>query len=189
MPFDVRPYTPGDFPALADLFGRGGASNGCWCMYWRLGPRYHQRDRMENQRDRSGIASGLLAYEGSLAVGWCELAPRADFPWLATIRRLDPVDDLPVWSLPCFYIRRSHRGHGVTRALIQAAVKITREAGAPALEAYPIDTSVPGHTRNLFPGVASTFIECGYDEVARRAPFRPIMRRSLLHAEPRAVDR
>ena len=186
---DVRPYTPDDFPALADLFGRAGASNGCWCMYWRLGPRYHERDRAENKRDRSGIASGLLAYEDSLAVGWCELAPRTDFPWLATVRRLDPVDDLPVWSVPCFYVRRSHRGRGVTRALIEAAVRTAREAGAPALEAYPIDTSVPGHTRNLFLGVASTFAECGFEEVARRAPFRPIMRHSLLRPEPRATDR
>jgi GNAT superfamily N-acetyltransferase len=181
---DVRPYTPGDFPALADLFGRAGASNGCWCLYWRLGPRYHERDRAANRRDRSELTSGLLAYEDSLAVGWCELAPRADFPWL--VRRLDPVDDLPVWSLPCFYIRRSHRGRGVTRALIEAAVKITGAAGAPALEAYPIDTSVPGHTRNLFPGVASTFAECGFVEVARRAPYRPVMR---LRTEPRAADR
>jgi hypothetical protein len=23
--------------ALEVLFGKGGASNGCWCMYWRIG--------------------------------------------------------------------------------------------------------------------------------------------------------
>jgi GNAT superfamily N-acetyltransferase len=103
-------------------------------------------------------------------VGWCELAPRTELPWLDRVRRLEAVDDLPVWSLPCFYVRRSHRGRGVTRALVEAAVKITRAAGVPALEAYPIDTSVPGHTRNLFPGVASTFTECGFAEVARRTP-------------------
>lgn len=178
MPLDVRPYTTDLFPALADLFGRAGASNGCWCMYWRLGPRYRDRDRAENKRDRAATASGLLAFEDSLAVGWCELAPRADLPWLAKARYLEPVDDLPVWSVPCFYIRRSHRGRGVARALIGAAVHVALAAGAPAVEAYPVDTSIPGHTRNLFPGVASAFTESGFTEVARRAPYRPIMRRS-----------
>jgi len=27
---------------------------------------------------------------------------------------------------------------------------VAASAGAPALEAYPVDTAVPGHTRNLF---------------------------------------
>jgi hypothetical protein len=30
-------------------------------------------------------------------------------------------------------------------------------AGAPVLEAYPVDTSVPSHTGNLFPGIAAVF--------------------------------
>jgi hypothetical protein len=33
----------------------------------------------------------------------------------------------------------------------------THSAGALALVAYPIDASTPDHTRNLFPGIASTF--------------------------------
>jgi hypothetical protein len=35
----VRALTLECWPALEDLFGRAGASNGCWCMYWRIGPR------------------------------------------------------------------------------------------------------------------------------------------------------
>jgi hypothetical protein len=33
----------------------------------------------------------------------------------------------------------------------------THGAGVLALVACPIDTSTPDHTRNLFPGIASTF--------------------------------
>jgi hypothetical protein len=40
MDFTVRAVTSAQWPALEDLFGRSGASNGCWCMYWRIGPRY-----------------------------------------------------------------------------------------------------------------------------------------------------
>jgi len=178
----VKPLGPEQWLALEDLFGRAGASNGCWCMYWRIGPAYRDRPRADNKHDLhalavSGPPAGLLAFDGDLAVGWCELAPRADLPWLAANRFFKPVDGLPVWSLPCFYVRRTHRGQGVTGALIDAAVEATAAARAPALEAYPVDAAAPGHTGNLFRGVASPFAEHGFTVVARPKPDRPIMRR------------
>jgi len=184
MDLTVRPVTAGQWPALEDLFGRAGASNGCWCMYWRIGPRYRDRPREDNKRDlerlaRSRQPPGLLAFDGGNCVGWCELAPRADLDWLARGRHFRPVDDLPVWSLPCFYVRRTHRRQGVMGTLIAAAVGVATAAGAPALEAYPVDTAVPGHTRNLFLGVASVFAEHGFQVVARRQPDRPVMRKVL----------
>src|SRR5215470_5476905 len=77
----VQALTPDLWPALEDLFGNWGASNGCWCMYWRLGGAYRGR-REENKRAlrnivRSGFPPGLLAFHGKLAVGWCQLTPRA----------------------------------------------------------------------------------------------------------------
>lgn len=180
----VSPLTPELWPALEDLFGRAGASNGCWCMYWRIGPRYHERPREENRHDlrrltESGVSPGLLAFDGDRCAGWCELAPRAELAWLAHTRAFQPVDDLPVWSVPCFYIRRTHRRQGIMGMLIEAALSVAAAAGAPALEAYPVDTAVEGHTRNLFMGIASVFAEHGFREVARRSPYRPVMRRDL----------
>jgi GNAT superfamily N-acetyltransferase len=180
----VSPLTSERWPALEDLFGTSGASNGCWCMYWRLGPRYHERPRQDNKRDLQRLAAsdrapGLLAFDGEICAGWCELAPRAELEWLAHARHLQPVDGLPVWSVPCFFIRRTHRGQGVMAALIEAAVEASAVAGAPALEAYPIDTSVPGHTGNLYTGIASVFARQGFEVVARRKPDRPIVRKHL----------
>jgi hypothetical protein len=62
-------------------------------------------------------------------------------------------------------------------ALIDAAADAAAAAGAPALEAYPVDTAVPGHSRNLFLGVASVFAQHGFHVVARRQPDRPMMRK------------
>ena len=194
MDLTVEPLTIGQWPALEDLFGRAGASNGCWCMYWRIGPRYRDRPRAANRDDlrdlaASGPPPGLLAFDsdgdsdghrdGAVAVGWAELAPRADLEWLGRARYLQPVDDLPVWSLPCFYVRRTHRDRGVMGALIEAAIGVAAAAGAPALEAYPVDTQAPGHSRNLFPGTAPAFARHGFEVVARRTPDRPMMRRNL----------
>jgi len=196
MDLTIRPLTAEQWPALEDLFGTTGASNGCWCMYWRIGPRYRSRPRTDNKADLArlakagsagaagaagapGTAPGLLAFDGGVAVGWSELAPRADLGWLARTRYLQPPDDLPVWSVPCFYVRRTHRGRGVTDALITAAISAAAAAGAPALEAYPVDIALPGHTGNLFTGIASTFARHGFGVVARHKPDRPVMRRTL----------
>ena len=187
MDFMVEPVTAERWPALEDLFGRSGGSNGCWCMYWRIGPRYRDRPRADNKDDLrrlavSGRPPGLLAFDGDRAVGWCELAPRAELGWLARARYLEPVDDLPVWSVPCFYVRSSHRGRGVMDALIEAALPAAASAGAPALEAYPVDTTVPSHTGNVFPGIAAAFARHGFQVVARRKPDRPVMRKILEQA-------
>jgi len=179
----VQALTPDLWPALEDLFGKWGASNGCWCMYWRLGGAYRGR-REENKRAlrnivRSGFPPGLLAFHGKLAVGWCQLTPRAAIPWLDHMRWFQRVDALPVWSISCFFVRRSHRRQRVMTHLIFAALKAAKRTGAAALEAYPIDTDVPNSTSNTFTGTASTFRRAGFKEVARRAPARPIMRHDL----------
>src|SRR2546430_16973130 len=108
MDLTVSPLTSGRWPALEDLFGQAGASNGCWCMYWRIGPRYRDRPREENKRNleqlaRSGEPPGLLALAGDLAVGWGQLPPRAGLDWLARGPYPRPGDALPVQAGPRFY--------------------------------------------------------------------------------------
>lgn len=64
-------------------------------------------------------------------------------------------------------------------ALIEAALPTAATAGAPALESYPVDTTVPSHTGNLFPGIAAAFARHGFEVVTRRKPDRPVMRKLL----------
>jgi GNAT superfamily N-acetyltransferase len=179
----IRPLTPNLWPELEDLFGELGACNGCWCMYWRIGSAYHKRPRARNKAAfhevvRNGPPPGLLAFDGNLAVGWCQLTPRDALPWLDRAWRLKRVDDLPVWSLSCFYIRKNYRKRGVTSALIAGALNIAKSAGAPALEAYPLDANLTPSSSST--GFASTFTRAGFKIIARRTPPRPIMRRNLI---------
>ena len=74
MKLTIRPLTPGLWPALEDLFGKSGASSGCWCMYWRLGSDYYKRPREKNKVAfrsivKRGPPPGLLAFDGDVAVG------------------------------------------------------------------------------------------------------------------------
>ena len=188
MKLTIRPLTPDLWPAFEDLFGKNGASYGCWCMYGRIGSAYRRRPREENKAGfreivERGPPPGLLAFQGDLAVGWCQVTPRDCVPWLDRLWRLARVDDLPVWSLSCFYIRIGYRRKGVCTALIGAALEAAREAKAPALEAYPFDAEVSPSASGT--GYASTFARAGFEIVARRAPARPIMRYDLRTAQGR----
>ena len=182
MKLIIRPLTPDLFPALVELFGTQGPVSRCWCMYWRMGDSYRKRPPKKNKAEfqalvKHGPPPGLVAFEGELAVGWCQLTPRAALPWLDRAWRLKRVDDLPVWSLSCFYIRKGYRKKGVTTALIKAAITAAKEAGAPALEAYPLDGDLSPSSTST--GYASTFARLGFKTVARHFAPRPIMRYEL----------
>src|SRR5215813_11747416 len=134
-------------------------------MYWRLGGAYREAPRGANRKAlrkivKRGSPLGLLAFDGDLPVGWCQLTPRSAVPWLDRTWRLKPVDDVPVWSLSCFYVRIGYRRRGVTSALIAAALKAAKRAKAPALEAYPLDADLTPSASGT--GFASTFARAGF---------------------------
>ena len=180
----IRPLRPDLWPALEDLFGSSGACNGCWCMYWRIGSAYHKRAREKNRSEfqtivEKGPPPGLLAFDGDRAVGWCQLTPRDDLPWLNRARFFERVDDVPAWCVSCFYVRRGFRRQGVMSALVSAALTAAKRANAAVLEAYPVDTAQAESTSNVFTGTISTFTRAGFKPVARRIAYRPIMRHDL----------
>jgi GNAT superfamily N-acetyltransferase len=175
----IRPLTPDLWPALEDLFGENGACNGCWCMYPRIGSAYRKRPRIKNKRAFQAIVMqgpppGLLAFDDGVCVGWCQLTPRDDIPWFDRIRHLERVDDVPVWSISCLYIRLGHRRRGVSTALVSAAIRVAKRSHARALEAYPFDAALSPSSSST--GCATTFARLGFKIVARRIPARPIMR-------------
>ena len=182
MTLIIRPLSADLWPALEDLFGENAACNGCWCMYWRIGAAYRKRERGKNKAAlrnivRAGPPPGLLAFDDVVPVGWCQLTPRDALPWLDRTWRLKRVDDLPVWSLSCFYVRKGYRKRGVTTALITASLEAAKRAGACALEAYPLEAKLTPSASHT--GYASTFTRAGFRTVACRVPARPIMRHDL----------
>jgi hypothetical protein len=87
MKFRIRPLTPDLWPALEDLFSENWPCGGCWCMYWRIGNTYRKQPGKTNQAAfrevvKKGPPPGLLAFDGGLAVGWCQLTSRDALPWL-----------------------------------------------------------------------------------------------------------
>ncbi len=134
---------------------------------------------------KAGHVAGLLAYAGAAPVGWIAIEPRSAYPRLARSRVLAPVDERPVWSITCFFVARSHRGKGLTRTLVEAAVRHARSRGGRIVEAYPVDPGGDVSDARMYHGAASTFRALGFEEVARRSRTRPIVRKALRGAATR----
>ncbi|MDD5467677.1 MAG: GNAT family N-acetyltransferase [Anaerolineales bacterium] len=190
MGLSFHPVTPERWGDLETLFGKRGATGGCWCMWWRQARSEYDANKGEGNRQAlkaiidSGEVPGILAYHGKQPVGWCSLAPRTTFSALERSRVLKRVDDQPVWSIVCFFIAPSHRRQGVTLGLLQAAVEYARQQGAAILEGYPVEPK-EGQTADVFAftGLASAFKKAGFVEVLRRSPTRPIMRYVIREGE------
>jgi GNAT superfamily N-acetyltransferase len=180
---NFQPLTAASWTDLEKLFGPRGACCGCWCMYWRL-PR-SQFDAQQGERNRLSLRGivdigrnpGILAFRDGNPVGWCSIAPREEFPTLARSRILKPVDDLPVWSVVCFFVSKPERHQGLTVELLKAAVSFAASRGARVVEGYPVEPRA-GKSPDVFAytGLSSAFLQAGFTEVARRSATRPIMR-------------
>jgi GNAT superfamily N-acetyltransferase len=184
----VRPLTPARWPDLEALFGPKGAYGGCWCMFFRR-PRSEWSagcadDGTGNKRAFKKIATagdvpGLIAYVGGVPAGWIAIAPREEYGGLARSRTLQPIDDLPVWSVTCFYVARPYRKQGITVALLEAAAKFVKRRKGPALEGYPSDPKARWPDAYAYQGTVSVFRKAGFVEVKRVSKGRAIMRRDL----------
>jgi len=185
----VQPLTPDRWADFEALFGPRGAYGGCWCMFFRLPRKEYTAGCADqgagNRRAmralvKRGATPGLLAYDGELPVGWCALAPREEYGGLARSRIAKPIDDLPVWSVTCFYVARTHRRRGVTVALLRAAAKHVAAHGGRILEGYPTTGSTGAWADvTAYHGTVAAFAKAGFKEVARPSKTRAVMRRTL----------
>jgi GNAT superfamily N-acetyltransferase len=145
---EVVPATPDRWDDVVAILGRGsgGDDRGCWCQ----APRgfdsggYGASEPGERRRLlRSQLAeeppAGMLAYVDGEVAGWCGFGVRPRLPRLERSRTIPKVDEKPVWSILCFNVRPGFRRRGVAGALLAGVVDYARRAGAPGVEAYPID--------------------------------------------------
>lgn len=187
-----EPLTPGRWKDFVALFGPRGACGGCWCTWARLTHSEYKAASPAARKARirrmvgSGEPPGLLAYDGDTPVGWVAVGPRESFRRLETSRVLAPVDTRPTWSTPCFFVAGTHRGRGLTVALLRAACIWAASRGATLVEGYPVD---PRGKRQaaafVWPGLPQAFAAAGFREVARRSPARPLVRRAVRAPKPR----
>lgn len=93
---------------------------------------------MEHLVDAGEIPGILLYQDDGEPIAWCSVAPRGEYASLNRSPVLKPLDEVPVWSIVCFYVAKSHRRQGVLEALIRAAVEYVGERGGRIVMRYHI---------------------------------------------------
>jgi GNAT superfamily N-acetyltransferase len=181
-----HPLTPERWHDFEELFGKNGAYGGCWCMWWRTTRREFEAQKGDGNRRAlkalvdAGHVPGILGYDAGRAVAWCSVAPRETLASLERSRVLKRLDEKSVWSIVCFYVAKSHRGGGVMRGLIRAAVDHVARSGGTIVEAYP---TVP-RSRSVAPvssymGFPDAFADVGFVECARPSTAKCMMRYTI----------
>ncbi|WP_022881739.1 GNAT family N-acetyltransferase [Gryllotalpicola ginsengisoli] len=173
MTVEVVPATAERFEDLATIIGPSTpGGDACWCLSCRLtssensrlvGP---QREEKVRELTRQPVVPGLLAYVDGEVAGWVNTGPRAAIGRLQRSRTILPVDDVPVWCVLCFVVRKGFTGRGLTRELLRGATEFARAHSAPAIEGYPIDPA-GGWVSSafLYVGTASTFAAEGFEVI------------------------
>lgn len=170
----VAPVTARSLPSFEALFSSRGAPHYCWCAVYRAkGNQELSKDGRRNLM-RGLVAQstpiGVLAFAGKEPVGWCSVAPRESYVKLERSRTMPRMSDAPTWVVLCFFVTRAWRGGGVSRALLEGAVRYARGKGAKIIEGYPYDTA---HISSTHRGHSRVFRAAGFERDGTRW-FKPL---------------
>jgi len=178
-------------PALRDEFlaffeGEAFADNprwaSCYCQFPQEDHRavdWEARTGSENRtlachRIDASLMRGYLALVDGKAVGWCSAGPRVGYGLLDD----EPVSDADeVGSVVCFVVASAHRGQGVARSLLDAALVGFAERGLTVAEAYPNPQATTDAANHY--GPLSLFTTAGF-AVHREDPDGSVVVRKLL---------
>lgn len=179
-----EPLTKTNWNKFVLLFGNKGACGNCWCMYYRLPKSDYQEGKTDDGNKDAmkelvweNKPTGVLAFYEGQAIAWCAFAPREDFIKLENSRVHKRIDDKAVWSIPCFFIDKNFRRHGVSVELLKGVIKYAREVGIKIIEAYPT-TPTQEKLADSFAwiGLYKLFERAGFEIVDRTSQNRPMVR-------------
>lgn len=183
---EVHPATLARWPDVEALLG-GDGDKGCWCQAWRgTDPARAALGMSRPEILRDQLASdipppGYIAYLDGAPVGWAGVSVRTTTPRLVASRTIPAVDDQPVWAIGCLRVQPGYRRRGITGALLAGVVEAARSAGAPGVEAYPIDPAGRRVDVGLaFVGIASTFDKAGFRRVMQTGAHSARLPRELV---------
>ena len=184
----TKPLTPetwDDFAALVET--NNGVWGGCWCIGFHpegiteASTATGNRDAKRAHVD-SGTVHQVLVYRGEECVGWMQYGPPAE---VATIKNPKAYEKdlvaLPDWRIGCVFTGSRHRGSGVARAGLAAAMRAIADAGGGVVEAYPEQLEGRGPQRGayLHTGPETLFEEFGFVRDRRIAKWRWVMRATV----------
>ena len=180
----LEPLSLNNWNKFVKLFGEKGACGSCWCMYYRLSASDFREGKYDDGNKQKmkdivskGIPTGVIGMIDGEPVAWCAFAPREDFVKLERSRVHKRIDNLSVWSIPCFFIDRRYRRMGVSVAMLKEIIKYAEKKKIKVIEAYPqIPTQEKYPDSFLWIGVYKSFEKAGFEIADRKSKNRPMVR-------------
>ena len=155
MNITIRPLTPQISTDYFDFFeNRAFTDNSpyrCYCQVYQM-TKEQQKEEYDNTTDVGGVSRkvakqqidagllrGYLAYDEGVAIGWCNVNDKANFPIESCTGEsfYAPAEKLEK-AVVCFEIAPEYRGKGIATALLQRAIDDARAEGYKAIEDFPV---------------------------------------------------
>ena len=198
--FCVKPLTESNNADFFDFFDNRAFSDGspyapCYCNCFHLthdevknnigaraasfgggfeGLRLALRESAETLI-KKGILCGYLAYEGNLAIGWCNANDRQNYIRVGSFNPgkrqendyyIAPGEKGKIKSIVCFEIAPEYRGKGVAKALLQRVCEDAKRDGFERVEVYPQMTD--NYSALDFTGPLAMYQNAGFEEIDRQ---------------------
>ncbi len=178
----VESVTDKNWDFLEQLFSESTECSDCWCMNHRSDPKSCPTGDTAKKTLRGeilkGTASGLIAFYENRPAGWCAIDPVKTQIGHDYHLQTESAQASQAWMIHCLYVDSRFRGNGISKHLIQSAIKLAKENGASELLAFPI----PEDTKGKFPkdiaefsGRLSTFTKLGFKPKERLSDFYQVV--------------
>ena len=185
--YESRSLGPDTWPDFARLVEENnGVWGGCWCMgFHPEGLNTHTagaNQAAKCARVAEGRVRQALIYYEDQCVGWCQYGSPAELPNIKNPRAYDKdLVEVPDWRIGCIFTGKSHRGQGVARAAVSAALDAIRVQGGGLVEAYPeqVEGRTPQRGAYFHTGPETLFEEFGFTRDRKIAKWRWVMRLRL----------
>jgi len=168
MPYETRSLDACTWEAFAELVERNnGIYGGCWCIGYHpeCGQRGIDHRAVKEDRVHTGRAhAALVLDEDGAAQGWCQYGSPEELVGIEHIRAYDKdPPPRPDWRITCIYVDRRHRGRGIARMALEAALDLIADAGGGLVEAIPeVTAGREAQGRFLFSATVELFEQYGF---------------------------
>lgn len=171
MVFTTRPLNASTWAAFAELVERNnGIFGGCWCIGFHpeRGQRGISPRAVKEERVRTGRAhAALVLDEDGLAQGWCQYGSPEELPNIKNRREYEKeAPPPPDWRITCVFVDKRHRGQGIARVALEAALVQIAQLGGGLVEAISeVTAGREAHGRFLFSATVELFEQYGFTRV------------------------
>lgn len=196
----IRPLAPELAEDYFDFFDHRAFSDGspffpCYCNAFNMPQEQFQKDVLAKTKEYGGAdgwqralresayrmvlngeIQGYLAYDGDLAIGWCNANDRFRYYRVGAFDLSHaPADAVPEYcpregyikAIVCFEIAPEYRGMGISGMLLERVIADAKQAGYSYVEGYPEDEDDPKGSMG-FTGPLNLYRKAGFEEVEHK---------------------